>query len=191
MPPLPPVNFSFDRKQIPNLLTYARVGAVPFCLLIILFGPPVPKLLFWIFIAAAITDYLDGFLARRWDAVSPIGTLLDPIADKLLVALMLLYLHHLGLIALIPVVVIIAREILITWLRYYLSKKGASLPVSKNGKAKTALQLLGITCLLSNPAYQLVYIGYSGIFLVWFAAGLAVISAVEYVHASLPLLRKA
>ena len=81
------------RKNIPNLLTLARVAAVPLCLAIMLLDPACKAIaLFWIFVAASLTDFLDGYLARKWNVVSPLGALLDPIADKLLVALMLVYL---------------------------------------------------------------------------------------------------
>lgn len=85
------------RAQIPNLLTFARVLAVPLCLGIMLCNPAWKfSALLGIFIAAALTDFLDGYLARKWNAVSALGALLDPIADKLLVALLLVYLLLIG-----------------------------------------------------------------------------------------------
>jgi phosphatidylglycerophosphate synthase len=85
------------RAQIPNLLTFGRVAAVPLCLAIMLMNPAWKfSALLGIFILAALTDFLDGYLARKWKVVSALGALLDPIADKLLVALMLVYLLLVG-----------------------------------------------------------------------------------------------
>ena len=180
-----------SRRQIPNLLTYGRMAAAVFCLLVMLFLPPQPALLLWVFVAASLTDFLDGYLARRWNAVSAIGALLDPLADKLIVSLMLIYLARCGLISVFPAAVIILREILITWLRSYLTKKGGTLPVSKGGKIKTSLQLVGIICLLATLAYPLPWLSIPGVLLIWIAAAFAVISAAQYLQASLPYLKKA
>jgi cardiolipin synthase len=85
------------RAQIPNLLTFGRVAAVPLCLGIMLMNPAWKfQALLGIFILASLTDFLDGYLARKWNVVSALGALLDPIADKLLVALMLVYLLLVG-----------------------------------------------------------------------------------------------
>jgi cardiolipin synthase (CMP-forming) len=143
------------RRQIPNLLTFARVLAVPACLVIMLLFPAKPMWLLWIFIAASFTDFLDGYLARRWNATSNLGALLDPIADKLLVALMLIYLLiMLGMPLLLPVAVILLRELYISGLREFLATKQVTLPVSKGGKWKTALQMLAIISLLGGLAYN-------------------------------------
>jgi cardiolipin synthase (CMP-forming) len=152
------------RRHIPNALTVARLVAVPLCLAIMLANPNGKAIaLLGIFVAAAITDFLDGFLARRWQVTSPLGALLDPIADKLLVALMLVYLlmqrgaaNPLTLAAngaplFLPVVVIILRELYISGLREFLANRQITLPVSAGGKWKTALQMLAITLLLLAP----------------------------------------
>ena len=143
------------RQRIPNLLTFARVLAVPVCLYLTCFAANGSFAVFWIFIAASLTDFFDGYLARKWNAVSPLGTFLDPVADKLLVGLMLIYLLTMfGTVLLLPVIVILLREIYISALREFLAAKGASLPVSKGGKLKTALQMLAIALLLGHLAYN-------------------------------------
>lgn len=166
------------RAQIPNLLTFARVLAVPVCLGIMLMNPAWKfQALLGIFIAAALTDFLDGYLARKWNVVSALGALLDPIADKLLVALMLVYLLLIGDLVpaargsagpthsllhlfsgpsisplFLPVAIILLRELYISGLREFLSARQIALPVSKSGKWKTALQMLAITLLLTQLA---------------------------------------
>ncbi|MFZ4542202.1 MAG: CDP-diacylglycerol--glycerol-3-phosphate 3-phosphatidyltransferase [Rickettsiales bacterium] len=150
----------FTRQQIPNLLTFARVAAVPLCLIIMLFVPYQPAALFWIFVAASLTDFLDGYLARKWKVVSLLGTLLDPIADKLLVALMLVYLLMVSTVPFLisplflPVMVILLRELYIAGLREFLASRQIKLPVSKGGKLKTALQMFAVSLLLMQLVYE-------------------------------------
>ncbi|MDX2095593.1 MAG: CDP-diacylglycerol--glycerol-3-phosphate 3-phosphatidyltransferase [Alphaproteobacteria bacterium] len=185
----------FSRQQIPNLLTFARVAAVPVCLLLMLAAPAWNAALLWIFIAAALTDFLDGYLARRWQAVSPLGALLDPVADKLLVALMLLYLLWDAAAAspaalFPPVVVILLRELYIAGLREFLANRQISLPVSRGGKWKTALQMLAIALLLARGAYgDLPPWTELGLPLLYASALLALTSAASYSRASLKHLR--
>ena len=192
------------RQQIPNLLTFARVLAVPLCLGIILTEPlGKNQALLWIFIAASLTDFLDGYLARKWDATSRLGTLLDPIADKLLVALMLVFLlETLRLPPFIfpisplflPVCVILLRELYIAGLREFLAGRQITLPVSKGGKWKTALQMVAITLLLASLAFGppiasnspvVEYAWRIGLALLYASALLAFTSAINYTRASL------
>lgn len=84
------------RARIPNLLTFARVAAVPVALAAILYNPLCTQWLFWLFLLASLTDFFDGYLARRWNATSTLGKLLDPMADKLLVTMLLLYFISVG-----------------------------------------------------------------------------------------------
>lgn len=143
------------RRHIPNLLTVARVAAVPLALGIICLKPGWTVTLFFLFLLAAITDFFDGHLARKWNVVSSIGTLLDPIADKLLVALMFIYLLIvMGNALLLPVCIILLRELYISGLREFLAAKNIALPVSKGGKLKTTLQMLAIGTLLGKLAYN-------------------------------------
>ena len=143
------------KRHIPNLLTFARAAAVPVSLVLIYALPHPAMALFVIFIAAALTDFLDGYLARKWNAISPLGAMLDPVADKLLVALLLIYVLTVLKGALfLPVVVILLRELYISGLREFLASRSASLPVSKGGKLKTTLQMLALALLLGRLAFN-------------------------------------
>jgi CDP-diacylglycerol--glycerol-3-phosphate 3-phosphatidyltransferase len=143
--------------NLPNLLTYGRLAAVP----------AVVALLFWpedtwsrwvalaIFVVAAITDYLDGYFARAYSQQSALGRMLDPIADKLLVAACLLMLVADGTIAgwhLWAAIVILCREILVSGLREFLAELKVGVPVSRVAKWKTALQLTAVGFLIAGPA---------------------------------------
>lgn len=174
-----------DRVRIPNLLTFARVAAVPLCLALMLFHPAPQPALFVIFVLASLTDFLDGYLARKWNAQSAIGTLLDPVADKLLVALMLVYLAVDSQGALfLPAVVIILREIYISGLREFLAARQIALPVSRGGKWKTATQMLGIGLVLAALTVIAPLVMKVGMLLIWLSAALALISAVGYTRAA-------
>lgn len=178
------------RAQIPNALTMARVAAVPLCLALILLAPDARVLLFVVFVAASITDYLDGYLARKWQVTSRLGALLDPIADKLLVALMLLYLCVLNIADFLPVSIILLRELYIAGLREFLGKLQVDLPVSRGGKWKTALQMLAVAVLLAQDAFGAALPETSiGATLLYASALLAFISAVSYTRASWVYLR--
>ena len=147
--------------SLPNILTYARIAAIPVvvgCVFAqsILDGP---LWLRWValavFIAAGVTDYLDGYYARIWDQQSAFGRMLDPIADKLLVASCLLMLAADNSIhgwTLWAAVVILCREILVSGLREYLAELRVSLPVTRLAKWKTTWQLVAVGFLLAGEA---------------------------------------
>lgn len=180
-----------NKQQIPNLLTGARMLAVPMALLVMLYAPAATQLLFWIFLVASLTDYLDGYLARAWKVESALGALFDPVADKLLVALMLLYLlktdHSATL--LLPVAVIILREIYVSGLREFMAGRKLKLPVSPGGKWKTATQMVAIGGILFAMAYGQPGCFFAGRALLWVAAFLALLSAYDYTRKALPQLR--
>ena len=146
---------------MPNILTCARIAAIPVvvgCIYAqaIMDGP---LWLRWValavFIAAAVTDFLDGYYARIWDQHSAFGRMLDPIADKLLVASCLLMLAADGIIhgwTLWAAIVILCREILVSGLREYLAALRVSVPVTKLAKWKTTAQLVAIGFLLAGDA---------------------------------------
>ena len=150
--------------SLPNILTYGRIAAIPVVVGCIYAQSIMdsPLWLRWvavaIFIAAAVTDYLDGYYARIWNQQSAFGRMLDPIADKLLVASCLLMLAADGIIhgwSLWAAIVILCREILVSGLREYLAALRVSVPVTKLAKWKTTVQLVAIGFLLAGPAGDL------------------------------------
>ena len=172
------------KQQIPNLLTFSRVLAVPLALGFMVAGAGAWPL-FVVFVAAAITDFFDGYLARKWQATSPLGAMLDPMADKLLVALMLLYFAYGTGAPLLPIALILLRELYVAGLREALALRQIPLPVSRGGKWKTAVQMLAITLLLASLAFSYGPLWLPGIALLWLSAVLALVSAAQYTRAAL------
>jgi CDP-diacylglycerol---glycerol-3-phosphate 3-phosphatidyltransferase len=144
-----------DAKNLPNLLTFARILMIPAVLVLLSRGTP--RDCFWaaiVYSAAAITDALDGWLARRQGLVSVLGKFLDPLADKLIVAAVLVWLVSMGRIPAWAVALLISREISITALRSIASSEGLVIAAGEGGKAKTALQMIGIICLILGFPYR-------------------------------------
>ncbi|RMR61855.1 CDP-diacylglycerol--glycerol-3-phosphate 3-phosphatidyltransferase [Pseudomonas cichorii] len=179
--------------NIPNLITVLRVLLIP--IFILLFYLPYH----WSYMAAssvfafaAATDWLDGYLARRLEQSTPFGAFLDPVADKLMVAvaLVLLVQTHANLWLTLPAAVIIGREIVISALREWMAEIGAraQVAVSNMGKWKTAAQMLALVILLANPPAVTfwVILGYA---LLLIAAGLTLWSMVQYLRAAWPHLK--
>ena len=178
---------------IPNVLTLIRIILIP--VLVIVFYMPgqwTYQLSAAIFGIAALTDLLDGYLARRLNQTSPFGAFLDPVADKLMVAvaLVLLVQDNPAPLFAIPAAIIIGREIAISALREWMAEIGArtKVAVSIIGKLKTTLQMIAILLLLYKiplgafPAHTV------GLVLLYIAAALTLWSMVVYVHAAWPLL---
>ena len=175
---------------LPNLLTLGRIAAIPvICLFIALGWDWLQWLALLIYIAAAVSDWLDGFLARRMNLNSALGKMLDPIADKLLVGALLITLawtHHLTGWDLIPAIAIMLREIFISGLREYLGKVDVDVPVTWLAKWKTTIQLVALGLLIASPMLLgLVFIGH---FLLWIAAILTVWTGWEYLRGAWPHL---
>ena len=175
-----------------NCLTYGRVAAVP-VVVALLFWPE-ESLARWIalavFIAAGITDYLDGYVARAYGQSSALGRMLDPIADKLLVAACLLMLvsdNTIGGISIWAAIVILCREVLVSGLREYLAELKVSVPVSKVAKYKTALQLVALGFLVAGPAGEPILPGTVtiGLVLLWIAAALTLYTGWDYLRAGI------
>ena len=175
--------------SIPNLLTISRVVAIP--VIVALFyveGREWQWLACALFSAAAITDYLDGYFARAWREQSAFGRFLDPVADKLLVAaviLMLVAFDRISGLSVIPALVILCREILVSGLREFLASLQVGLPVSKLAKWKTMIQMVALGFLIvgdSGPAWIPVeFIGDVGL---WTAAILTLVTGWDYLRAS-------
>jgi CDP-diacylglycerol---glycerol-3-phosphate 3-phosphatidyltransferase len=145
-----------DARNLPNLLTFLRVLMIPAVLLLLNRGAPRDCYwAAWVYALAAITDLLDGWLARRSGLVTVIGKFLDPLADKLIVAATLVWMVPMGRIAAWAVVLLISREITITALRSIAGAEGLVIAAGEGGKAKTALQMIGIICLLLGYPYTL------------------------------------
>jgi cardiolipin synthase (CMP-forming) len=182
--------------SVPNLLTLSRIVAVP--IVVALFYVPgngARWLACVLFSTAAITDWLDGHMARRWNQQSDIGRVLDPIADKLLVAATLLMLTASGRLplgALLPALVILCREILVSGLREYLAGLRIGLPASRLAKWKTAIQMTAIGFLIVGSAGPpFVPVTAIGGTLLWVAALLTLVTGYDYLRAGLPHLNRA
>ena len=182
--------------SIPNLLTYGRILAVPLIVLCFFVEGKLASTDFarwtalWIFVIASITDFFDGYLARIWNQTSNIGRMLDPIADKLLVASVLLLMAADGTIAgwsLWAAIIILCREILVSGLREYLAALKVSVPVTRIAKWKTTIQMIAIAFLLAGPAGETVlpYTLEIGIALLWIAAALTMYTGYDYFRAGL------
>ena len=143
-----------DAKNLPNLLTFLRILMIPAVLVFLESGSP--RDCFWaaiVYSLAAITDMLDGWLARRQGLVSVLGKFLDPLADKLIVVAVLVWLVSMGRIPAWTVVVLVSREITITALRGVASSEGLIISAGPGGKLKTALQMVGLICLIVGYPY--------------------------------------
>lgn len=178
--------------NIPNLLTVLRVALIP--VFILFFYLPL-SWSYWaasgVFALAAITDWFDGYLARRWEQSTPFGAFLDPVADKLMVAvaLVLLVEEHANLWLTLPAVIIIGREIVVSALREWMAELGAraQVAVSNLGKWKTAAQMLALVILLANPPQLTVWVGL-GYVLLLVSAALTLWSMLQYLLAAWPHL---
>jgi len=184
--------------SLPNMLTYGRILAVPLVVLCFFLEGRLQSSDFarWsalaIFIAASITDFLDGYLARIWSQTSTIGRMLDPIADKLLVATCLLLLaadtdKTIAGWSLWAAIIILCREILVSGLREYLAELKVSVPVTRIAKWKTTLQMVAIGFLLAGPAGDkiLPFTTQAGIVLLWVAAVITLYTGYDYFRAGL------
>jgi len=185
--------------NIPILLTWLRVALIP--LVVGVFYLPADWLTEYerglsatiIFVVAALTDWFDGYLARRWNQTSSFGAFLDPVADKLMVAGALLLLVELGRTTVVIALIIIGREIAISALREWMAQIGASksVAVSSLGKVKTIAQMIAIPMLLYKaPLFGVIDTLYLGTLLLYIAAVLTLWSMVYYLRRAWPLIKE-
>lgn len=187
--------------DLPNLLSLSRIAVIPLMVLLVALRMPGTDLAACVvFSLAGITDYFDGKLARERQQTSDIGRMLDPIADKLLVAaalMMLVGMGHLSAAGLYPAIIILLREILVSGLREYLAGIRVGLPVTRLAKWKTGFQMGAIGALLAgNGSAVILHIGwlpvnFIGETMLWVAAALTLMTGWDYLttglrHAALP-----
>lgn len=149
------MNLRTGRLNLPNLLTLARVAAIPVVVVLLLSDSREAG--FWaaaIFGAAAVTDFIDGWLARKWGVVTVLGKFLDPLADKLIVMAALIMLIPLGRVPAWAVFLILAREMVVTGLRSIASSEGIVIDASDLGKYKTIYQMAAIPGLMLHYEYN-------------------------------------
>jgi cardiolipin synthase (CMP-forming) len=186
---MPAVRFNF-----PLFLTWLRIMAIPLFVAVLY----VPEdwiaeksrnvISMWIFIGAAITDWADGYLARKWNQTTSFGAFLDPVADKLMVAAALIVLTEFGRIYALVALIIIGREITVSALREWMAQIGQSKSVAVNmaGKAKTVAQLVAIPFLLFDDVlFGLFHTRPVGHVLIGGAAGITLLSMVVYLKGAL------
>ena len=178
--------------SLPNILTYGRIVAVPVLAGVLFFGTGETSrwLAFAIFVAACLTDWLDGYLARIWEQQSNLGRMLDPIADKLLVGatlLMLVYAGTVGGWSIWAALIILSREILVSGLREFLAELNVKVHVTQLAKWKTAAQFIALAMLLVGPAAEGILPGTTktGILLLWVAALLTLLTGYDYLKAGI------
>ena len=187
--------------SLPNILTYGRILAVPAIVACYMPGSYAGRwLALAIFIAASVTDFLDGYLARLWHQQSAIGRMLDPIADKLLVATTLILLasdNTVGEWSLIAAIIILVREVAVSGLREFLAGVRVSVPVSRLAKWKTTMQMVALGFLIAGPAGDKLFsavnvmggeigvISYIGLLLLWVSALVTLYTGYDYFRAGI------
>ncbi|CAB1275969.1 CDP-diacylglycerol--glycerol-3-phosphate 3-phosphatidyltransferase [Candidatus Nitrosacidococcus tergens] len=172
---------------IPNVITILRLIAIP-ALVVIFYLPDTREICAALFIFAAITDWLDGYLARKWQQTSSFGAFLDPVADKLIVvvSLILLLQSYPSTLMAISVMIIVGREILVSALREWMAGIGMrdTVAVSKLGKFKTTFQMVAISLLLYRNSVGSISVWDIGLMLLYIAAILTLGSMLIYLNAA-------
>ncbi|MDR1551316.1 MAG: CDP-diacylglycerol--glycerol-3-phosphate 3-phosphatidyltransferase [Holosporaceae bacterium] len=172
--------------MIPNLLTLSRIFSIPFivgCFYMEGFYAHLAAAVLFMF--ACLTDFFDGYFARQWKQGSAFGRFMDPVADKLLISTILLMLSGFGIISgvhLIAAAIILAREIIVSGLREYLSSaQQVAIPVTRYAKWKTATQMISVCCLLCSALFPNgVSLKGFGLSILWLASAMTILTGAKY-----------
>jgi cardiolipin synthase len=181
--------------SIPNLLTLARLALLPLIMIAFFMefetGPLATWICFVLYVIAAITDFLDGYLARKLNQITPFGTFLDPISDKIFVCALLVLLVGFGRldgIWMVPVILILTREFLVSGLREFLGPKDIKIPVTQLAKWKTTIQMVALGLLILGPAVPfLLVVGQCALLI---ACSLTLSTGYSYIKAGFLILNK-
>lgn len=188
-------SFLEDAVNVPNALTMLRIVMIP--VVLYLLAGATPETNFWaafVYVLTTVTDFFDGYLARKMGLVSIFGQFLDPLADKLLVMSTLVFMAYQGrlpLAAAIAVIIMEARELSVTSLRVIAMGEGVSMPATQGGKEKAALQMVAILLLILHHRFDVIYpgfgslpcdFGFAGRVLLYLSAVLALLSGAEYMR---------
>lgn len=178
----------------PNLLTFFRIATAPLLVYLLTFdGPAAAWLAAAVFLLATLSDYLDGYIARSFDSHTTLGKFLDPLADKIVVTAVLIMLAGVSRTPNVPawmVVVIVAREILVTGLRAVAASEGKIIAAGELGKYKMALQAIALQALLIRYTYFHIDFFAAGMFVLWIAMIVSVWSGVDYYVKALAAMRR-
>ncbi len=182
-----PHNLKREATSVPNLLTMLRIAIIPAVLVYIDNDSPFRSFIAaLLYTASAVTDFIDGYLARKWNQISLLGKFLDPLADKLLVMATLVWMVPMARIDAWLVVLLLARELSITSLRGIASSEGLVISARQKGKHKTALQMAGILCLIVHFRYPVIFTDLFvdfhkvGLYVIYISLVFSIFSAIEY-----------
>ncbi|AJE49009.1 CDP-diacylglycerol--glycerol-3-phosphate 3-phosphatidyltransferase [Celeribacter indicus] len=181
--------------NLPNLLTVFRLLCAPGVALVFLIlpRPAADWAALILFVAASLTDYVDGYLARKWDQMSKFGAMLDPIADKAMVVTaiaVLTMLHGVNALIVLPAALILLRETFVSGLREYLGDTAGTLKVTKLAKWKTTAQMVAIAVLFAYGATAAAPLFTLGLAIFWIAAILTAMTGWDYLSKAMPYLKE-
>lgn len=168
-------------------LTLARIVLIPIFIIVYYLGQVGMIISAFVFIIAALTDFLDGYIARKFDQVTTLGAFLDPLADKVLTMAAFILLCASNTIPPWSVILILGRETLVNGLRFIAAEKNIVISASLLGKIKTMTQMIAISLLLLSPLHITLY--YIGIVVYWIAVVATVVSGIEYTYQSRRLFK--